>query len=151
MSDNWIALIPANPDFVPDSERQNQALQYFWSIAPDADNIQIKQSDHLMFFDCGANLERITCPHCGGEIVVDWWQDQMTEDYEDEFTSLKSYSLPCCGKLSTMAELKYEWPQGFARFGIDAMNPKIGTLPDEEKERFEDILGTPLLTIYQHI
>jgi hypothetical protein len=151
MSDNWIALIPVDPNKVPDSERQQQALSHFWSLAPDADEIEIKESDHLIFFDCGSNLERIICPHCDGQISIDWWQDQMGEDYEDECLSLRAHSLPCCDRIATMAELKYEWPQGFARFGIDAMNPKIGTLLDEEKARFEEILGVPLRIIYQHL
>ena len=149
MSDNWIAVIPENPEHIPSAECQNQALSFFWSIAPEADEIEIRLSDHLMFFDCGANLESISCPNCGKGIPIDWWQDRMGEDYE--FTSLKSHALPCCEKLSTLAELEYDWPQGFAKFGIDAMNPKIGILSDEEKGKFEEILGTPLRIIYQHI
>jgi hypothetical protein len=45
----------------------------------------------------------------------------------------------------------YEWPQGFGRFALDAMNPNIGILQDRYKLEFEEILGTKLRVIYQHI
>lgn len=151
MSDNWIALIPEIPEHIPDTEQQNRALSYFWSIAPGADEIEIKLSDRFMFFGCGANLERISCPHCGQEIPIDWWQDRMGEGYGSDFTDLNPYPLPCCERLSTMADLKYDWPQGFAKFGIDAMNPGIGKLSDEGTRRFEEILGCRVRVIYQHI
>lgn len=70
MSDNWIALVPEDPSHVPDRKRQDEAVQYFGSIAPDADKIDSKVSDRLMFFDCEANLQRIVCPHCEGDVPV---------------------------------------------------------------------------------
>jgi hypothetical protein len=48
-------------------------------------------------------------------------------------------------------ELGYDWPQGFGRFALDAMNPNIGELDDRLKTQFEKILGTKLRVIYQHI
>ena len=150
MSDNWIALIPEDPRFVPDASKQHLARDRFAEIAPDADEIEIKVSDKIQFFDCGANLERIGCPSCGAEIPVSWWQDRMDEDYVDGF-KLASYPTPCCGTKSTLHDLVYEWRQGFARFALDAMNPKIGELKEEYKREFEEILGTKLRIIYQHI
>jgi hypothetical protein len=147
MSDNWIALVPENPRFVPKAAQQRRARDRFAEIAPDADEIETVQ-----FFDCGANLERIRCPSCGSEISGDWWEERMDEDSdgEDGF-KLASYAMPCCGKKHTLHELAYEWPQGFGRFALDAMNPNIGTLEDKYKREFEKILGTKLRVIYQHI
>jgi hypothetical protein len=48
-------------------------------------------------------------------------------------------------------DVAYEWPQGFAQFALDAMNPNIGELDEELKKEFEEILDTPLRVIYQHI
>ena len=48
-------------------------------------------------------------------------------------------------------KLVYEWPQGFGRFALDAMNPNIGKLDNRYKEEIEGILGTKLRVIYQHI
>src|SRR5688572_13335901 len=126
MSDNWIAIVPEDPTFVPCSQTHEAALEYFQAIAPDADEIEVKVSDKIQFFDCGANLERITCPHCGQEIPTDWWQDRMDDDYDGEGFLLSEHCAPCCGASIRLDELRYVWPQAFARFAIDVMNPGIG-------------------------
>jgi hypothetical protein len=149
MSDNWIAIVPEDPRFVPHAAKQRRARDRFAEIAPEADKIQIKVSEKVEFFDCGANFESICCPSCRAEISVEWWQDRMDEDYGDGF-KLAKYVAPCCGAKVTLHELDYEWPQGFGRFALDAMNPNIGKLDDKYKLEFEEILGTKLRVIYQH-
>jgi hypothetical protein len=151
MSDHWIALVPQDPNFVPDPQTHDDALNLFQAIAPDADEIEIKLSDTIQFFDCGTNFERILCPRCGQQLLLDWWQDRMGDDHDGNGFQLAKYSTPCCGAFVGLDELRYEWPQAFARFGIDAMNPNIGELSDDHRGEFERILGTPLRTIYQHI
>ncbi|QDV59029.1 hypothetical protein [Rosistilla oblonga] len=151
MSDNWIALIPKDPRYVPDGARQNLARDRFAEIAPDADEIEIKVTDKISFFDCGANFERICCPSCNSEISTEWWQDRMDDDYVDGGFTLAGYETPCCNARHSLDQLLYEWPQGFARFAIDAMNPNIGKLSNQHETEFEDILGTSLRVIYQHI
>jgi hypothetical protein len=150
MSDNWIALVPEDPRFVPDEAKQRRARDRFAEIAPQADEIEIKVSEKVVFFDCGGNFERIGCPSCGADIPVPWWQDRMDEDYGDGF-KLAAYVTPCCGARCTLHELVYEWPQGFGRFALDAMNPNIGKLEERFKREFEEILGAKLRVIYQHI
>src|SRR5947208_4666012 len=95
MSDNWIAVIPEDPLFVPDPAKQSRARDRFAEIAPDAQEISIELSDKVKFFDCGGNFERIVCPACGKEIPLDWWQDRMNQDYRDGFI-LAKYKTPCC-------------------------------------------------------
>jgi hypothetical protein len=163
MSDNWIALIPEDPRFVPDAAKRQRARDRFAEIAPDADELEIKVTEKIEFFDCGANFERVLCASCGAGIPGDWWQDRMDEDsgvdgWQDRMDEdsgdgfkLASYATPCCGKKCTLHELVYEWPQGFGRFALDAMNPNIGELEDKYKREFETILGTKLRVIYQHI
>ena len=150
MSDNWITLIPEDPMFVPDLAKQVRARSRFAEIAPDAGEIEIKTSETVAFFDCGSNFERVHCPSCRAEIAIEWWQDRMNEDYNDGFM-LTKYATPCCNTPCTLNELAYEWPQGFGRFALDAMNPNIGTLDEGYKKELEDILGTVLRVIYQHI
>lgn len=150
MSDNWIRLIPENPRLVPETGRQIRAKERFAELAPNADEIEIKVSESIEFFDCGGNFERARCPSCGEEIPNDWWQDRMGEDYENGFR-LAPYPLPCCNTQKTLHEFSCEWPQGFGLFALDAMNPNMESLKDEHKEEFERILGTPLRVIYRHI
>lgn len=150
MSDNWITLIPVDPRFVPDAAKQAQALERFHTIAPEAEEIEVRVLENIQFFDCGGNFDRVRCPSCKAEIDIDWWQDRMNEDYSGSF-ALASYATPCCGANCTLHELDYEWPQGFGRFALDAMNPDIGRLDDRYKIELERILGTKLRVIYQHI
>ena len=151
MSDYWIAIVPEDPNFVPDADTHAAALDLFRAIAPDAEEIQIKLSEQIQLFDCGANLERIICPHCKHEISIDWWQDRVDDDHDGRGFLLGTYAAECCGSAVRLNELRYEWPQAFARFGIDAMNPNIGELGSGQISEFEAILGTPLRAIHQHI
>lgn len=151
MSDYRIALIPEDPRIVPDPARQRRARDRFGDIAPDAEAIEVKVSDKIQFFDCGENFDRICCPSCDAELPTHWWQDRMDADYVDGGFTLRQYSTPCCNVTHSLDQLIYEWPQGFARFAVDALNPNIGELSDRQKSEFEEILGTRLRVIYQYI
>src|SRR5438045_8303449 len=115
MSDNWITLIPEDPRFVPDQAKQFRARERFAEIASDAEEIDVKVSETIQFFDCGGNFERILCSACRSQIPISWWQERMNEDYADGF-QLSLYATPCCAARCTLHELTYEWPQGFGRF-----------------------------------
>lgn len=129
MSDNWIALIPEDPHLIPDRAKRDRARDRFAEIAPNADEIEVKISETVEFFDCGTNFERVLCPACQSEIPIAWWQDRMEEDYSHGF-KLVAYTTLCCEASFTLHELIYEWPQGFGRFVLDAMNPNIGKLEE---------------------
>ena len=150
MSDDWIALIPEDPRFVPEPTRHSRARDRFAEIAPAADEIAIKVNEKVRFFDCGANFEQVLCPSCRSVVPIAWWQDRMGEDFEDGF-KLAAYPTPCCGARHTLHDLVYEWPQGFGRFALNVMNPGIGKLEKRYRREFEEILGTKLRVIYQHI
>jgi len=106
--------------------------------------------ESVQFFDCGGNFERVVCPACGSEIQNQWWQDRMKEDFAGGF-KLASYVTPCCDAQCTLHEVVYEWPQGFGRFVLEAMNPNMGKLEGSDQQDLEKILGTKLRVIYQHI
>lgn len=74
----------------------------------------------------------------------------MSEDYGDGF-ALRRYALPCCGAEQSLNELRYEWPQGFARFRLKAMNPDVGDLTGEQMREFEAMLGCRLQKILRHM
>lgn len=149
MSDDWIRLVPDDPHFVPERNRQGRANARFAEIAPGAE-ISLEVSNSVMFFDCGGNFEKILCPSCGAGIPVVWWQARMEEDFDDGFR-LASWTLTCCAARFTLNDLIYEWPQAFGRFVLEVMNPNIGRLEDDHKREFEGILGTKLRVVYQHL
>ncbi len=150
MSDNWITLVPEDATFVPTFEAVTEAERYLAEIAPDADEIASKRFSEIQFFDCGANFERICCPTCKAEVDNEWWQETLDKDYEDGFT-LQKNELPCCGAEHDLNELQYEWPQAFGKFALETMNPNIGQLPDTARQLLQNILGTSLRVVYQHI
>src|SRR4051812_34639279 len=145
MSDNWIVLIPEDPRFVPAAKLRVRARDRFAEIAPEAEGVEIKVSKQVQFFDCGGNFERIRCPSCRKKISEDWWQERMAEDYrKGSGFKLAAYATPCCRKKCTLHELVYQWPQGFGRFALDAMNPNIGKLKVKDRVELEGILGVKL-------
>lgn len=150
MSDNWIIVIPEKPDFVPAAEAQERAVAYFRRLVPQADEVKKEVSEEVRFIDCGANLSRIVCPHCGAELEMDWWQDLMDGEFEAGFP-IRAVSLPCCGKSGSLQTLGYDWPQGFARFSLEAMNPGIPDLSEEQLAEFARILGGPVRKVLQHL
>ena len=151
MSDNWIKLVPTDPWLVPTEESQGLARQAFWRIAPHADGIELIVSDSVQLRDCGANLNRIHCPTCRQDVGLDWWHRCMQQDYDGSGFRLEDYTLPGCTCSHPLNELVYDWPQGFSKFSLEAMNPNIGRLPDVAKSELERILMTQLIVIYQHI
>ena len=74
----------------------------------------------------------------------------MDQDFSDGF-KLDMYATPCCGTRCTLTIAAYEWPLGFGRFALSAMNPNVGKLEERYKLELEEILGTKLRVIYQHI
>lgn len=150
MSDNWITLIPEDPHLIPDQAKIERARDRFAEIVQSADEMAVKVTETVEFFDCGANFESIHCPECRSDVPNAWWQNRMDEDYGDGFR-LATYAAPCCGAAVTLHELDYDWPQGFGRFALEAMNPGVGTLQDRHKVELEQIFGTKLRVIHQHI
>lgn len=150
MSDNWITIIPEDPHCVPPKECQMQAQALMGQFAPYAEDVEIKVSGRVEFFDCGCNLERILCPSCRHEIAIEWWQGAMDADCGQGF-KLERYKAPCCGAEHALNELVYDWPQGFGRFAIDVMNPGIAQLNEAQKGQLEQVLGTRIQIIYQHL
>lgn len=151
MSDKWIVLIPEDPQHVPAKHEQTLGRDRFLELAPKAGEIEINVYEEVRFFDCGANFERVTCPSCRAEIPLDWWHERMDEDFNEGGFRLFSYLVPCCGHSHTLDDLLYEWPQGFGRFSLEAMNPSLGKLNRQSIEELEVVLGTKLRTIYRHL
>lgn len=155
MADYWTILIPEDPHYMPDANQRSRALERFRQLAPVADDLVIHARDSIGFFDCGGQFHSIRCPTCQAEIPVEWWQDRMAEDavsYDgDEGFKLNSYPGPCCNAPHTLNELVYEAPQGFARFAIEAWNPRMAPLAADDLAVLEAIVGARLRVIYRRI
>ena len=114
MSEHFITLIPADPHFIPADKAFNEARELFAKFLATADEIESGISDEVQFIDQGENFERVSCPKCGTEIPTDWWQQAMDKSYESRFRHLE-VTTPCCAYATSLNNLDYRWPAGFAR------------------------------------
>jgi hypothetical protein len=149
MSDEYITIIPEQPIFVPDPARQSQVVSYFSSIVPDSTEVKGSTNDHIQFVDCGENFESIKCPSCNKPIDMETWQEWMGMDYAEKGFNLNLHDMACCGARHTLHELKYLFPQGFAKYQLSAINANIGQLSESQVEKFEKILDCPVRVLYR--
>jgi hypothetical protein len=145
MCDDYVYIIPEEPDLVPDEAKRQNAVAYFRGIAPKAAEVAVSVSDAVEFIHCGQNFGKISCSACGAVIELGEWQDWMDQDFTGKGQGfvLSQRALPCCGVHHSLHNLNYEWPQ--------AESPGIGKLSGEQSARFAHILGCPVRVIYQHI
>jgi hypothetical protein len=149
VSDDFLRIISANPRFTPSAGAQGAALQLLRSWLPSADGITSALSEETQFVDPGANFERIECPFCGGDLF-NWWQGAMDEASAHGFAALEVV-VPCCQAETTLNDLRYEWPAGFARFVAEVRNPRRGaTLTRDEIQQLELLLGCELRQVMAH-
>lgn len=71
----------------------------------------------------------------------------MDAAYASHFADLTT-TTPCCGASGSLNDLHYEWPAGFARFTLEALNPNAD-LDDQHLLTLESILGCPVRVIWR--
>ncbi|RCH59779.1 zinc ribbon domain-containing protein [Streptomyces sp. SDr-06] len=153
MSDNYLTVIPTDPYWRPDEDAADRAAAVLSRMLPDDDarrGLEATRCDRVEMVFCGSNLERIACPHCGAEVPLDSWGEAVDEHYGEGFPTLL-VTVPCCDLETSLNELVYDWPMGFARFRIEIMYPNRAWLSDEELATLAEALGHPLRQILIHI
>lgn len=149
MSEHYIKLISKNPRFVPAADRLEKAKLRFTQFLPDAQEIQAFVSDEIKFVDQGENFERVSCPKCGSELETLWWQQAMEKSWESKFQQMEVIT-PCCQSGTTLNDLDYQFPAGFARCQLSARDANQKEISPDQKSELEQILGTPLHQILVH-
>jgi len=174
MSDNYLRIIPINPDFVPTEEAQIDAYRQFGCLAygkplpefhlqtiSDKDGELVRAGhrdwcllmrvfDQPHFIDNGCNLERVSCPLCGALLTFEFWHEELDKASNHHFTHFTDLrcTLACCGASVSLNDLDYEWPVGFARFELEALEGR--RLVSEEISQLEQIIGCSLRQIMAH-
>lgn len=148
MSDYIIKIIPRDVQTHLTSQKVKNILDCLKSEI-ESDSIFVKIYETPQFIDSGNNLEKITCPLCGEKIHFDWWNKAMDEAYEDCFLSL-SIVLPCCHHKSTLNDLEYDFPCGFAGIEFDILNP-LKELNEELHLYIQSLFEEPIRIIHTHI
>jgi hypothetical protein len=152
MSDTWIRFIPTDREFVPPAESQACALQLLRGFALGADDVEATTSEEIQFIDCGGNWVGVACPVCGAD-AESWFADALSQAFElSRFRDLSTVT-PCCRADVLLDELKFGWPVGFARFVLEAKNPRLasGEWRESEHLALEKALGSSLRIIWRHL
>lgn len=148
MSDDVLKLIPFSPTYVPDSETIKTAVTRVREYFPKAERIEVEIGDTPQFIDPGSNFERIVCPICNAVLEDVWWQDAMDKAFENGFRDL-AVELPCCGQETTLNDLRYEWPAGFAQFSIEIYNADVEN-PFTFLQDLSNVFSTSMRIIKAH-
>ena len=141
MSDNLLKIIPTNPNFVPDQSNQDRAKKFLKGIFKNV-NVEITTTAEIEFVKQGSNFENVTCNYCGKEIDMDIWQHAMDIAHKNHFNNL-SFETPCCHKSTSLNDLNYNSPAGFAKFQITISNPDQD-IEITQVHELEKILGSPV-------
>jgi hypothetical protein len=151
MNTEFLCIIPVDPKYVPTADGRESALAAFTKMLPMADSVDAIEHKEIRFIDAGMKFELVLCPFCDSELDQIWWGDAMSTAQRSAFENL-AVRLPCCDLPSTLNNLNYKMPSGFARFLLQAREPKLGRyLTVDGLQTLESILDTPLKQIWaQH-
>ncbi|MGW3098741.1 hypothetical protein ACWDCC_35470 [Streptomyces sp. NPDC001102] len=145
-------MIPTDPYWQPGRDAAERASAALSRILPDdaRRGLEAKWHDSVEVVWCGVNLKRILCPRCGAECDPGWWAEAVSQRCDEGFAALV-VTVPCCEAETSLNDLVYDWPMGFARFRIEVLYPNRSWLADEELATLADALGHPLRQILIHI
>ena len=152
MSDDILSVVPTDPRWQPDEAAGQRAEEVVRGLVATLDGyvepeFETTWSELVQTVDCGANLSRITCPHCAGELDVDWFRDLGNDG---ELTTL-DVVVPCCSTATTLDTLAYDWPCAFARFEIAVWNPSRQDFDEVDLAAVAQALGHPVTQVRAHV
>jgi hypothetical protein len=147
MSSSVLKVISTNPSYFPDKIQLDGTKEFLSNIFG-LEKIEYITSDTIEFVDQGENFESVSCNLCGREINIESWQNGMDKAYKKQFTDL-IFVTPCCNRQTSLNDLKYKSPAGFAKSVISILDP-ISGLSEGELKQLEDISGTTLRIIWAH-
>lgn len=153
MSDFALRLVPADKHWQPSLTAAASAAEYVTGLFSgddgDVEGVSSAFYDQVTVIDAGENTTRITCARCG-EDILEWFFD-LIEEHGESIGDWEP-AVPCCGATVPLDAHGYDWPMGFARFEVCAMNPTRSgyELDARELARVADILGHPVVQILAH-
>jgi hypothetical protein len=154
VSDDYIRLVPTDKWWQPNAQDVAAATTYvarlFSGPKDDVEEVEAEFYEQVTLIDAGENTTRISCSNCDRDVDVHWFFDLIEENGES-FASL-DIRVPCCSQVVALDSLRYDWPVGFARFGLCAMNPTRAkyALDDAELAEVAALLGHPVMQILAH-
>ena len=148
ISDCIVKILPADP-FCRVPAGALRDAKTFLETHLRCDFVEMEANDTPVFVDCGANLERISCPLCGAEIDFAWWGEVMDSASENAFAVLEA-EMPCCQKKVSLNDLNYDFPCGFACCFVSIFNPEQD-VDDKLIGAVRDIWGVNVRVVKAHL
>ena len=142
-------VLPVDPLAVPSRERVEAALKLLSELQLGAQEIELHASEIPEFYCCAENLQSVLCPFCQSDLGK-WWSEAVEVWWERQDRRVLSIETPCCGRMTTVNDLKYDRPQGFGCVAFELMNPSTDLEP-EQLRQIEAVLGVPVRIIWQRI
>lgn len=124
VSDIIYKIIPEIYDYYPADTKLIEGAVQILKMYIKADKITWEDFENPAFIDCGSNFESVSCPFCEESIAINDWQEMMSLSYEESHFNNLDILLPCCKRVSTLNNLKYQSDCGFAKFVIEILNPE---------------------------
>jgi hypothetical protein len=148
-SGSILNIIPTDPEISFEKNETIDLIQ-FLSIRFPNKEIEATIDSQISFVDCGDGLENISCPVCGKEIPMDYWQEVMDKAHQKNFSDLK-IQMPCCGKFAQLNNLKYNQDCGFSKFILTVNDPNNSGLNETELlNELEKISKSKFKIIHAH-
>lgn len=150
MGFSYLRIIPDDPAWTPEpaiAERLATVAREMF--ASRSEEVSVGDRGEIVFVDTGELFEEVRCPHCGSVIDIGWWKSRMSEAHANGFTDLR-IKTPCCGFETSLNDLDYRPPAGFARFIIEVLNLEYEYAQEEEMAELSAVAGRPLRQIAAH-
>ncbi|MFR9794790.1 hypothetical protein ACL02U_02650 [Streptomyces sp. MS06] len=153
MSETFLSVIPTDPDWQPDQAAGDGSAALLNELCPRAGGeIEVRWHTLPAFVNSGADLETISCPRCGSRLDIrEWWMPQMDGAYDGAGFSNLDIRMPCCDFHTTLNDLVYDRPCGFARFEIKILDPDRAELNSDELSAISDKLGHDVRQVWARI
>ena len=152
MSDNWIRIVPTDPEWTPDQEHEATAVRLLRKLMPGAEDVSVERSAEIAFIDAGSNQGATSCRRCGTSVSEEWWAAALSRSYDNSRFNDRMMPVPCCGAPTDLNDLDYgDFPVAFASWWVDCTNPDAGRLNEQAVGSISDALGHPVTIVYQHM
>ncbi|OBB32470.1 hypothetical protein A5792_01855 [Mycolicibacterium peregrinum] len=155
MSVEWFAVFPTDPQWVPSQDREDAARAVFEVLMGADIEVKVNRPGRVVLEDAGECIETIGCPACGTLVgenpkAMDWWVAQLDRVWTDSggFWPL-DVTMPCCGVQTSLDDLVYDAPQGFASWSVAARNP-VYAMGEEMLALVGAALGHPVRWAHRH-
>ncbi|MEX3654097.1 hypothetical protein ABFW14_01560 [Mycolicibacterium fortuitum] len=156
MSVEWYVIFPTDPRWVPSLDREGAARAVFELLMGSDIEVKVNRPGRVVFEDAGECFETIRCPACGTLVGqnpknMDWWVARIHGAWTeaDGFWPL-DVTTPCCGVQTSLNDLVYDAPQGFASWSVAARDP-VYAMDEDNLALVAAALGHPVRWAHRHV